>query len=394
VRVLAIAALLGGCGDNIAGELTPEQAATQKDGTSVTVVGTVHTVTWDSTQTTMRLRELRAHADDIDWILEQGNEDERGRHFAYDDAGAHYPRTPDHYILVRSTVPDGITNGQSGFTPGKLAEAWGLGIHLTDIDPTTPMPNVDATIRVTGTVHHITWNSREITLPVVEPTSIEVLSGLVPELGPGATCSLDQQCNERTICDRATHTCQPPPREIYWADPWHDVNGACDTDADCPLGQLCDTSHAIAAAGTTFGATYFPTTDPGRHLCRLVADSTVASQCPHIYTTRDLAGARFVTGKEVCVRATILTTMAATDGDTHNQTFVDEPIPYPTDDLQYNLYGSATENGPPYKDPTQSMGALPDPVAHQDVIAIGTYRYDPDHGWYEMHPVKAYLAPP
>src|SRR5690349_22523553 len=27
---------------------------------------------------------------------------------------------------------------------------------------------------------------------------------------------------------RATQTCTPPPREIYWADPWHDLNGACD----------------------------------------------------------------------------------------------------------------------------------------------------------------------
>jgi hypothetical protein len=289
-------------------------------------------------------------------------------------------------------VPDGITNGQPGFTPGKLAAAWGLGVHLTDIDPAVPLPEIDAVVRVTGTVHHITWNGREVTLPIVEPTQIDVISGRLAQLGPGATCALDQACNERLVCDRATHTCQPPPREIYWADPWHDVNGACDTDADCPLGQTCDQSYAIVATGA-FRANYFPTTDPGRHLCRLVAGATVASQCPHIYTTRDLAGARFVTGKEICVRATLLTNTLANDGDTHDQMFVDEPIPYPIDDSDYHSFGATTENGPPYKDPAQPAGAIPDPQVGQEVIAIGTYRYDPDHGWHEVHPVKAYLAP-
>ena len=52
------------------------------------------------------------------------------------------------------------------------------------------------------------------------------------------------------ICDRTSKKCVAPPREIFWGDPWHDVNGACDTDADCPLGQVCDPSHAMAATGT------------------------------------------------------------------------------------------------------------------------------------------------
>ena len=73
---------------------------------------------------------------------------------------------------------------------------------------------------------------------------------------------------------------------------------------------------------------------------------------------------------------------------------VDEPIPYPIDDIAYDLFGGTTENGPPYKDPTLPGGAVADPAVDQEVIAVGTYRYDPDHGWYEVHPVKAYLPPP
>jgi hypothetical protein len=44
-----------------------------------------------------------------------------------------------------------------------------------------------------------------------------------------------------------------------------------------------------------------------------------------------------------------------------------------------------------YKNPALPGGAIVDPQPDQEVIAIGTYRYDPDHGWYEVHPVKAYF---
>ena len=385
--------LAASCGDNVLGTLTPEQAGAQVDGSKVVVVGSVHTVTWDSTQTAMRRRELAAHAGDLEWIREQDDEEARGLRHANDDAGAKYPRTPDHYILIRSQVPPGITFGQPDFTPGSLAAAWTLGIHVTDIDPAAPLPEVGATVRVTGTVHRIAWNQRELLLPIVEPTQLDLVDGPPPLAGPGEACTLDQACNARLVCDRASQTCMPPPREIYWADPFHDVNGACDTDADCPLGQTCDPGYTMVATGT-FKVNYFASTDVGRHVCRLVPGATVKSQCPRIYTTRDLAGARFVTGKEICVRATLLLSTLATDGDTHDQTVVDEPIPYPTDDVAYHLFGATTENGPPYKDPAAPAGAIPDPAVGQEVIAIGTYRYDPDHGWHEVHPVKAYLPPP
>ncbi len=393
MRRIWVLALLAACGDPYNGKLTPEKAATAPEGHLVLVVGTVFATSWDSNQTSMRKQELAAHPNDLDWILEQGDEQLRGRVPAYDDAGAKYPRTPDHYILIRSQVPSQVVQGNPDFTPGALAAAWGLGVHLTDIDPAAPLPEIGSTIEITGTLHHVVWNSREIKVPVVDDPTITVLDGPAALAGPGEPCALDQACNARLVCDRGSMTCVPPPREIYWADPWRDVNGACDTDADCPLGQVCDPSFAIPASGT-YASYYFPAQDNGRHICTLAPGATVASECPRIYTTRDIAGGRFVTGKEICVRATLLTPTAADDGDTHNQMHVDEPIPYPTDDLHYELFGATTENGPIYKNPAVPGGAIHDPVPEQEVIAIGTYRYDPDHGWYEVHPVKAYLPPP
>ena len=126
----------------------------------------------------------------------------------------------------------------------------------------------------------------------------------------------------------------------------------------------------------------------------LEAGATLASQCPRIYTARDLAGARFVTGKEICVRGTVFLPAPAEDGDTHVQLKVDEPLPYPTSDAAFFVFGAATENGPMYKDPALGAGMVVDPAVNQEVVAIGTYRYDPGHGWHEMPPVKAYLAPP
>lgn len=390
---LLTAALLVACGDSGSGVLTPEKAGKGKDGSKVTVSGEVFAVTYDSTQAAARRAILAEHPNDPSYIIEDDAEELRGQHPAYDDTGAPYPRTPDHYILIRSKVPPEVVQTNPQYSHGALLAAWGLGIHLTDIDPANPLPEIGTKVKVTGTLHHIPWNTREIDVPVLDDASIEVVSAPPALAGPGEACTLDQGCNARLVCDRATMKCAPPPREIYWADPWHDVNGACDTDADCPLGEVCDPSHAIAATGT-YAAHYFPSTDIGRHLCTLAPGSTVASLCPRIYTMRDVVGGRFVTGKEICVRGTLLSPVAAEDGDTHDQMHVDEPIPYPISDIGYDQFGVTTENGPPYKDPTTPGGAVMDPAIDQDVIAVGTYRYDPDHGWYEVHPVKAYLAPP
>jgi len=381
--------ILVGCGDNILS--TPEAVASGADeGERIDVVGTVHTVSWDSIQSEARRQELLEHAGDWDYILEQdAAQQERGLLHAFEDTNAAYPRTTDRYILIRSVVPAGVVFGQPGFDANSLPAAWGLGVHLPDLEPGVAMPEVGATIRVTGTFHRIEWN-QHATLPVLEDATIEVVRAPARLAELGEACRLDQECNAQTICDRDTLTCTTPPREIYWADPFHDVNGACTTDADCPLGQICDQTHTISDTGE-FAAFYFVAEDVGRHLCVLEPDATIASQCPRIYSARDLVGGRFVAGKEVCVRVQLFVQTPAEDGDTHDQMFVDEPIPYPDADIAYNLFGATTENGPVYKDPSLPGGPVVDPAPGDDVVAVGTYRYDPDHGWYEVHPVKRYF---
>ncbi|MDB4959627.1 MAG: hypothetical protein JWO36_7196, partial [Myxococcales bacterium] len=388
----------GACGDNsttkATTKATPESIATNaKDGDHVEIVGEVHTVTFDSTQRLARRVLLAMPQDPVAWVVNQDDEEARGVAHAYDDTGAQYPRTPDHYILIRSVKPAGVTQGETGFTPGKLLPAWGLGIHVTTVDGDHPMPEIGTQIKVTGTFRRVMWNQREM-VPIIDDPTIEIVSGPPALAGPGAACKLDQECNARLICDRTSLTCAPTPREIYWADPWRDVNGVCDTDMDCPLGQLCNVALPIASTGA-YAAHYFTTEDVGRHVCILAPDArTVAAQCPRIYIARDLSGGRFASGKEVCVRVRLKTPTYATDNDTHDQMDIDEPIPYPTADLAYNLWGSTTENGPIYKDPALGAAQVNDPAVGQEVIAIGTFRYDPDHGWYEVHPIKAFLPPP
>ncbi len=395
MRALALGTVLAlaACGDPYNGTLTPEKAAGAPEGHLVVVIGTVFAVTFDSQEVMMHSFERKLHALDPTWTTgEEREEEERPGDVPYEDT-ENYHRTPDHYVLIRSQKPPHVTNGDPDFTPGALAAAWGLGIHLTDIDaPNAPMPEIGARIEITGKVHHVTWNSREITLPIVDEATITILDG-PPELaGPGDPCTRDQACNARLVCDRASMTCQPTAHEIYWDDPWRDVNGACDTDADCPLGQVCDQTHTIASTGN-YAPMHAPT-DAGRHLCTLAPGATLDTECPRIYLPRDLVGGRFASGKEICVRGNLLTPLPASDGDTHDQLVVDEPIPYPTADATYAQFGGVSENGPVYKDPALPGGAVVDPVVGQDVVAIGTYRYDPGHGWYEVHPVKAYLPPP
>jgi hypothetical protein len=96
----------------------------------------------------------------------------------------------------------------------------------------------------------------------------------------------------------------------------------------------------------------------------------------------------------VCVHGRILEPVLADDHDTHVQVVVDEPLPYPKTTISYYVFGGATENSPPYKDPSRPGGALVDPRAKQDVLLLGTYRYDDGHGWFELHPLKAVWPAP
>ena len=128
--------------------------------------------------------------------------------------GADYPRTDDHYILLRTTKPPGVSQDDPGFTPGALAAAWGLGIHVTSIDPTKPLPEIGAQLHVTGTFHTVVWNNREVKVPIVDDATLEVISAPPDLAGPGASCSIDQDCNARLICDRTSRTCEPAARDL------------------------------------------------------------------------------------------------------------------------------------------------------------------------------------
>jgi hypothetical protein len=395
MRTLVVIALgLASCGGSA--KSTPEQIASDgKDGQRVEVTGEVHTVTFESKASAARRAFVARHAgiDPLVWLLDDDEEEQRGARPAYDDPEQGYPRTPDHYVLIRSVKPAGITFGDPEFVAGKLAAAWGLGVRLTGVDPAAPLPEVGATIKVTGTLRRIDWNQRGEQLPVVEDAAIVIVSGPAALAGPGEPCALDQACNARLVCDRATRTCAAPPRQISWADPWRNLNGACDSDADCPLGQRCDLDHPMTATGS-YAPNYFAATDVGRHSCVLDAATTLAAACPRIYSARDLVGGRFVTGKEICVRATVLSPVLASDRDTHVQVVVDEPIPYPSADIGFHLFGASTENGPTYKNPALGAGMVADPAAGDDVVVLGTYRYDAGHGWYEIHPVKRFFPAP
>src|SRR6516225_18440 len=113
MRGAIVFVVLAACGGGKSGPMTPEDAAANAhDGDKITVIGQVHTVTFDSTQSTARKLQLASHPDPVAWVLEQDDELMRAAAPAYNDAGAKYPRTPDHYILIRTQVPDGITLGQ------------------------------------------------------------------------------------------------------------------------------------------------------------------------------------------------------------------------------------------------------------------------------------------
>jgi hypothetical protein len=43
---------------------------------------------------------------------------------------------------------------------------------------------------------------------------------------------------------------------------------------------------------------------------------------------------------------------------------------------------------PPYKDPSNPRGALPDPKDGDRVRMLGTVHDDDSHRWWEVHPIK------
>jgi hypothetical protein len=227
-------------------------------------------------------------------------------------------------------------------------------------------------------------------VPTVTSPDVVLLDGDSPA-AEGDTCAGDDDCADHLVCDRATTTCAPP-EEVGWDSSWRDVDGHCYSDDDCPLGQWCDTSFVVPDSGE-YTWRFAGDSKTGASLCvPLEADADGA--CPKVWSTRDLAGGRFTEGRELCVEGDVQIVTGATDGDTHLQMRVDEPIPYPMMDAHVWLFGATTEIGPPHKNPDRPQGAVEDPDLGQHIRVLGTLRWDGDHGWFEVHPVKEWWEVP
>jgi hypothetical protein len=355
-RSLLLATLvLAACGkDGRHGVLTPEDvAAASSDGDAVIVEGTVHTLTFDDV----------LGADDL------------------------FTPLPDRWLLIRTVVPPHVT--LDDLDSGNVLPAWGLGVLIRgDALAAAPLPQIGDRVHVTGTFGHAAWAG--FTVPVVEDATIEILETTTTLGVVGDTCGNDLDCHDRLVCDRATTTCVVP-EPIVWGSDWRNLNGTCVADADCPLGQRCDTTYVTPLDGD-FAPAYYLERDAGKSLCVPDDGATLAELCPRILTPADVSGGRFVAGKEVCVRATNWLSVNADDRDTHVQMALDEPLPYPAADTAYYIFGSTSENAPMYKDPSRPQGAVADPGGGDVTVAIGTIRYDDSHGWWEIHPIKAQFA--
>ena len=251
---------------------TPEDiAARGADGTRYTVTGSVSTITFDNVKEQSEFRLL-----------------------------------DDRYILLRTAVPRGVT--LDDLDNDAVLAAWGLGVRVPgEIAAAYSFPRIGDRVRVEGTLSHRRWADQMV--PVISLDSLEVVAGGPPAAKEGERCAHDDDCADYLICARASATCAKTPQPITWGSAWHDVNGACDTDADCPLGQVCDLGYKMTAGGD-YAPRIRKAEDIGRHICAVAPGETQASLCPRPHPTADLVGGRFTQGREVCVAGEIFVTAA------------------------------------------------------------------------------------
>lgn len=313
---------------------------------------------------------------------------------SFEDIGSDH--AVDHYLLIRSVQPDGAACTALDCDDDRdgLA-AWGLGLYYPAESwaaRTVPFPLTGATVEVTGTFSWKSWDG--LSRPILQDLqALEVVEG--PELlaDVGGSCALDLDCRDELICDRESLACAAPPEEITWGSSWRDVIGGCSTDADCPLGQVCDDRYEIPSEGD-YKPPYLYDENIGQHLCVPPDGATIDEVCPRTYAPADIAGARFEQGREICIEGIVLLTLHPPDGDSHIQLVVDEPLPFPTAESPYYLFGGTTESVPPYKDPSRPQGDIGDPAIGTHIVVLGTVRYDRGHGWYEVHPAKVWWELP
>lgn len=343
------------------GPSTPESVvASAQEGDAVRVRGVVHALTYDSTA-----------PDDSSTSAT--------------DASDAWSRLDGRWLLLRSELPVGVSweeQSMSGVVDdASVLLGWGLGVWL---EMEAPRPRIDEEVELVGSFAWSTWNGHPV--PIVEDAELTRLAP-EPAAAEGEACENDDDCLEQFVCSRAGRVCALPAEE-GWASAFRDVDGSCTSDEDCPIGQFCDSSFAVPDSGE-YTWRYDGTTKAGRFLC-VPESEELDLACPRVWSVRDLAGGRFVEGREFCVEGKVQLIAGAADGDSHVQLQVDEPIPYPAMDAHVYFFGGTTEIGPPHKNPERPQGAVVDPDWEQTIIALGTYRWDGGHGWFEQHPVKAW----
>jgi hypothetical protein len=358
---LVLALLVAACPPKPApGPLTPEEVLAQGTvGKSFFVRGTVFAISFDNI------------------------------HNPQMDPNNGYTPKGDRYVLIRTVIPPGVQNGPDlEFDAAALLRAWSLGLFFDQAslaNDTLSLPQIGDVVEVTGTFAMVPWDNSM--RPVLSNLSgFRVVTGKPALAKLGEACHVDLDCRDELACSRTTHTCVTLPA-TSWGDSWHDVNGACVTDSDCPAAQICDLTYTMSATDQ-YPPYYNAGVDIGKHLCIPDPGLTQAQICPRTVTSADLASGRFALGKEICVTGDILLTTIPTDGDTHTQMVVTEPLVLPVGDAAYYLFGATNENTPPYKNSSRMGGAIVDPKIDDTVMTLGTFRYDPGHGWFELHPIK------
>jgi len=293
----------------------------------------------------------------------------------------------ERYILLKIENTEGLTPAQA---------AWGVGVMLTLQQwavERIALPYPGDFIEVEGTLDKRKVNDEE-RLVITPVLSLETISSPNPVLKDiDDTCTHDMDCRDDLICERKSKKCKKAP-PLGWSSSIRGINGACDTDEDCPLGQFCHPQYNIKGEGP-FAAHYYRERDIGRQLCQ-VYDRNAATEtiCPRVVSADDVLSGRFAESKEVCVRDRLfLTYFNPGDNDTHVQYIIRHPSIYPLGFPPLAISGFASENAPPYKDPDNPFGRLPDPPDLREVIMLGTVKYDGGHMWYEIHPFKWYRNP-
>lgn len=274
-----------------------------------------------------------------------------------------------------------------------------LGLKLPDswFEEGGQVPPNGTYLEASGVFRIDTWNNHIVPMAgdighMAAIPSLSESGQITPERPQlGETCQSDMECDDNLICNRSTNLCAHSPGFQMRGSTWHDMNGACETDDECPLGQVCYLEYTIGDESGEYTVFNLIDQDLGKHICVPQEGKSLESLCPQIGTPADLAGERYATGKEVCIKGkALVVALSPADAETHVQLEVDKPEAYPDITGDYATWGATTEIPPQYRNPILGDHTVGIPEKGEEIIVLGTYRFDEKHGWFEVHPVKAW----